>query len=216
MKHCEPCGLDFPDAYRFCGSCGGPLSDSRRCPNCGELVEGKWPFCTSCGRSLSSDKTGDQPAQVRTSERTDLPAAPPSSAPATTPLPQTLSLPLSEQLATVDRLQSEKATPQEWYSAPDLFNETTTTSAPPVPRREPAPKTMALTPQATAPPQATEEKSAPSLTILSAYGESEAPSEFRWWHGAILALLVLLIIGGIGIGGWYWWSHRGSIAQITQ
>jgi hypothetical protein len=51
--------------------------------------------------------------------------------------------------------------------------------------------------------------------MLSAYGEPEAPSQFRWWHGAILALFVLLFIGGVGIGGWYWWSHRGSVAQVT-
>jgi len=51
--------------------------------------------------------------------------------------------------------------------------------------------------------------------MLSAYGESEAPSQFRWWHGAILALFVLVIIGGLASGGWYWWSHRGSVAQVA-
>ncbi len=51
--------------------------------------------------------------------------------------------------------------------------------------------------------------------MLSAYGEHEVPSQFRWWYGAILVLFVLLIVGGIGIGGWYWWSHRGSVAQVT-
>jgi len=51
--------------------------------------------------------------------------------------------------------------------------------------------------------------------MLSAYGKPEAPSQFRWWHGAILALFVLLFIGGLGIGGWYWWSHRASVAQVT-
>lgn len=51
--------------------------------------------------------------------------------------------------------------------------------------------------------------------MLSAYGEPEAPSQFRWWHGAILGLFILLFVGGLGIGGWYWWSHRGTGAQIT-
>jgi len=50
--------------------------------------------------------------------------------------------------------------------------------------------------------------------MLSTYGEPEASSQFRWVHGAILALLFLLIVGGIGIGGWYWWTHRGSVAQV--
>lgn len=51
--------------------------------------------------------------------------------------------------------------------------------------------------------------------MLSAYGEPEAPSQFRWWHGAILGLFILLFVGGLGIGGWYWWSHRGTGPQIT-
>ena len=51
--------------------------------------------------------------------------------------------------------------------------------------------------------------------MLSAYGEPETPSQFRWWHGAILGLFILLFVGGLGIGGWYWWSHRGTGAQIT-
>jgi len=51
--------------------------------------------------------------------------------------------------------------------------------------------------------------------MLSTYGEPEAPSQFRWWHGAILALFVLLIVGGLGIGGWYWWSRGESVAKTT-
>ena len=53
------------------------------------------------------------------------------------------------------------------------------------------------------------------LTMLSAYGEPETPSQLRWWHGAILGLAIVLSVGGLGFGGWYWWSHRGSVAQIT-
>src|SRR5438132_340428 len=199
MKHCEHCSLDFPNDYRFCGSCGGPLSHSRRCANCGELVEGKWTFCTSCGRSLLSEKTGDQPAQLKTPERAELPAAPASSTKAPTPPPQTL--PLSEQSHTAERLRSENDTSQEWYSAAELYDETTTTSAPLVPRQDLVAKTRALTSPVTVAPQARAERRAPTLTMLSAYGEPEAPSQFRWWHGAILGLFFLLIIGGIGIAG---------------
>ncbi len=216
MKHCQPCNLDFPDAYRFCGSCGGPLSDSRRCPGCGELVEGKWTFCTSCGRSLSAESSIDNASELRTPEQVDLPAPPASSPPAPKPPPQTLSLPLSEQSATADRLRSEKTSPQEWYSAADLYDDSTTvTPAPPIRRQERVPETTAPIPQVTTPPPAKDERSAPALTMLSAYGEREAPSQFRGWHGAILGLFVLLFIGGLGIGGWYWWSHRGSAMQAT-
>ncbi len=217
MKHCESCDLDFPDAYRFCGSCGGQLSDSRRCPNCGELVEGKWPFCTSCGRSLSAESTIDQASQPKSLEHTDLPASLASSAPARTPPPQTLTMPSSESRTTTsERLRSEASTPQEWYSAADLYDDNTTaTPAPPLLPQESVPKTESLIPHAAAPAPAKDERSAPALTMLSAYGESEAPSQFRWWHGAILALFVLVIIGGLASGGWYWWSHRGSVAQVA-
>lgn len=53
------------------------------------------------------------------------------------------------------------------------------------------------------------------LTMLSAYGEPETPSQLRWWHAAIVGVFFLLLLGGLGIGGWYWWSHRGSVAQTT-
>lgn len=212
MKHCQPCTLDFPDAYRFCGSCGGSLSDSRRCPGCGELTEGKWTFCTSCGKPLSSASTSDQASPPKTPAPADLPA-PPSSSPKPR-TPQTLTLPPSEQPIATGRQRSETGTPQEWYSAPELFEETTTTTpAPPIPRQDVVPKTMAPTRQVIAPLQAKAERSAPTLTMLSAYGEPEAPYQFRWWHGAILGLFVLLLLGGLGFGGWYWWSHRGSVAQ---
>src|SRR5260370_10623765 len=100
MKHCEPCNLDFPDAYRFCGSCGGRVRDSRRCPGCGELVEGKWTFCTSCGRSLSAEGTTDQASQPKSPEQTDLPAPLASSPPPRTSPPPTMTMPSSEQPTT--------------------------------------------------------------------------------------------------------------------
>jgi hypothetical protein len=53
----------------------------------------------------------------------------------------------------------------------------------------------------------------PVLSMMESYGR-ETPSQFRWWYGAILGLF-LLLFGGLGIGGWYWWSNRGSVAQTT-
>jgi hypothetical protein len=217
MKHCPQCNLDFPDGYKFCGSCGGAVSDSRRCPGCGELVEGKWPFCTNCGSQLSSDSAIPQTSTVKTPEPAETTAALPPPVPTSrTPPPPTLTLPSPEDPTATDRQRSEKSVPQEWYSAADLFDETTATRpAPPIPQPDLVPKTMAATAQVTAPPQAKDQKSAPALTMLSAYGEPEAPYQFRWWHGAILGLFVLLLLGGLGFGGWYWWSHRGSVAQNT-
>src|SRR5260221_1774159 len=126
-------------------------------------------------------------------------------------------MPSSESRTTTsERLRSEASTPQEWYSAADLYDDNTTaTPAPPLLPQEMVPTTESLIPHAAAPAPAKDERSAPALTMLSAYGESEAPSPFRWWHGAILALFVLVIIGGLGIGGWDLWSHPGSGAPIT-
>src|SRR5712691_10568777 len=217
MKRCEPCNLEFPDNYRFCGSCGSPLRDSRRCPGCGELTEGKWTFCTSCGKSLSPESTIKQTSDPKSPEEIDLRESLVSPAPARTPPPQTLTMPSSEQPATTpERTRSEKTTPQEWYSASDLYDDSTTaTPAHPLQPRERVPEPTSLIPQVTTSPPATVERSAPALTMLSAYGAPEAPSQFRWWQGAILAEFFLLIVGGIGIGGWYWWTHRGSVGQVT-
>ncbi|SRR6266498_2084925 len=215
MKHCPKCNLDFPDAYRFCGSCGGSLSDSRRCPGCGELTEAKWTFCTSCGKPLSSDSASAQASPPKTPEPADTTTLPGSSPTPHIPAPPTLTMPSSEQPTATDGQRPEKVTPQEWYSAADLYDDSTTATPAPIPRQDRVLETTAPIRQVIAPSQAKDERSAPSLTMLSAYGEPEAPSQFRWWHGAILGLFILLFVGGLGIGGWYWWSHRGSVAQIT-
>src|SRR5215471_10176190 len=70
MKRCEKCNVDFPDSFRFCGSCGRALTDSQPCTNCGELNESKWTFCTSCGHALSSE-----PPETQTMASSELPAS---------------------------------------------------------------------------------------------------------------------------------------------
>jgi len=61
-----------------------------------------------------------------------------------------------------------------------------------------------------------EPKAAPTLSMMESYGgTSETPSQFRWRHGPLLAILVLLFVSGVGIGGWYWWSHRKSPVQAA-
>jgi predicted negative regulator of RcsB-dependent stress response len=52
--------------------------------------------------------------------------------------------------------------------------------------------------------------------MLSAYGKPEDISQFQWWHGAILGLFILVFVGALGVGGWYWWSRRDSVAQTTR
>lgn len=216
MKHCQQCNLDFPDSFRFCGSCGGAIRDSLSCQGCGELVESKWTFCTNCGREFSSESPAVQASRPKTPEPTDVPAAPlpPSSTPRTPP-PPTLTMSSSEQPAATARQRPEQVMPQEWYAAPDLLDETTETTATRVPRRDLVPKTTVAVPTATPHPQSGNGKAPPSLTMLAAYGESrtDAASEWQRRHALLVGLLLLVFFGALGFGGWYWWTHRVSVAQ---
>jgi hypothetical protein len=209
MKNCQQCKLDFPDAYRFCGSCGGPLSDSVRCPGCGELAEGKWAFCTNCGRELSSRSTSEQASPPKTPKPPDIHDAAEASP------PQTMTTPSSSQ-------PSEKAALQEWYAAPDLFAETSESTLTPIVRRERVPKTTVLVPkpavavpEPTAYPQSGNGKTPPTLTMLTAYGgaETTAPPESQLRHGLLVGLVLLIVFGIVGFGGWYWWTHRAPVTQ---
>jgi len=54
-----------------------------------------------------------------------------------------------------------------------------------------------------------ESKAPPTLSMMETYGHAyDPPAQFRWWNGALLALISLLLVGGMGIGGWYLWFHR--------
>ncbi|MFS8086151.1 MAG: zinc ribbon domain-containing protein, partial [Acidobacteriota bacterium] len=207
MKHCQQCNLDFPGSYRFCGSCGGALSDSTRCPGCGELTEARWTFCTNCGGQLLSRSKGDRavqsdsPSPVRTS------AGPPSSfSPVTSPA--------QPETTHAFEHQSNNGGLHEWYAAPDLFDETTQTTAAPIVRQELVPPTTIAVPSVAAHPHAGNGKTAPTLTMLAAYGKPEAdPPELQSRHALLLGLLFLVFVAVLGVGGWYWWTHRASAAQ---
>jgi len=121
--------------------------------------------------------------------------------------------------------RSDKAALQEWYAAPDLFAETSESTLTPILRREPVPKTTGLVPQATvavpkatAHPQSGNGKTPPALTMLTAYGGTErtAPSEWQLRHGLLVGLVLLIVFGIVGFGGWYWWTHRASVAQTPS
>jgi len=107
------------------------------------------------------------------------------------------------------------AAPQEWYAASELFEETTQTTAPPIPRRNLIPKTTVAVPGATAHPQSGNGKTPPTLTMLAAYGKSEtnAPAEWSGWPRLFVGLFLLIFFGLLGFGGWYWWTQRASVAQ---
>jgi len=84
----------------------------------------------------------------------------------------------------------------------------------------PVNNTSAPTPQVSqltvAASSAREVRAAPTLSMMESYGQaSETPLQFRWWHGAVLALVVLLFVGGLAFGGWYLWSHQRPAAQST-
>src|SRR5712691_173849 len=111
MKHCQECNLDFPDSYRFCGSCGGALRHSLSCQGCGELVESKWTFCTNCGRGLLPESATSQASATEAPARQDTTV---ESAIPVVAAAQTMPAPVLQQ-------RMGNGAPREWYAAPDLF-----------------------------------------------------------------------------------------------
>jgi hypothetical protein len=98
--------------------------------------------------------------------------------------------------------------------APDLLDETTETAATPIPQRDLNPQATIAVSTAHAHPQSGNGRTPPTLTMLAAYGvsETDAPTEWPRRHGLLVGLLLLIFFGILGIGGWYWWTHR-SVAQ---
>jgi hypothetical protein len=107
-----------------------------------------------------------------------------------------------------------KVAPQEWYAAPDLFEENDETTATPLPQ-DLVTRTPIAVPIPTAHPRSGNGKAPPTLTMLSAYGESGTNGSPEWQrhHLLLVGLLLLVFFGGLGFGGWYWWTHRASVAQ---
>ena len=117
------------------------------------------------------------------------------------------TIPSSEQLP--DRARQRVEESQEWHSTADLYEEETATEAPATESRTPIPQVRATD-------SASEARSVPSLTILSAYAEPETPSEFRWWHGVIFGFLLLAFVSAVGIGSWYLWSQGRTVTQTSE
>src|SRR5215510_4498054 len=207
MKHCEKCNLDFPEHFRFCGWCGGGLTDIRKCPSCGEQTESKWPFCTSCGSQLSSDApktpavnaSGVPPAEVastptRELERRRHPREGPS--PDTTgrysepgelygaDLSQQITSSRSREItdevvSPVDDSETVEAV-RNIATVPAYRSDTVSTVRHQESSRQPATVDAS---------SVREVKAAPTLSVMESYGHaSDVPSQFRWWNGALLAL----------------------------
>ncbi len=54
--------------------------------------------------------------------------------------------------------------------------------------------------------------------MLAAYGESKTDATPEWSlrPRLLVGLLLLIFSGLLGLGGWYWWTHRGSVGQPSQ
>ncbi len=205
MKHCQECNLDFPDSYRFCGSCGGAISHALSCQGCGELVESKWTFCTNCGRGLLPESANSQAPPTEDPARREITAA--SSVPA---VAAAAAMP-----APTLELRMGNGAPHEWYAAPDLFEDADEITATPTLPRELIPRTTIELPITSAPPQSGNGKAPPTLTMLASYGESGTGSSPEWQrhHLLLVGLLLLMVFGALGFGGWYLLSRRGAVAQ---
>ena len=64
-------------------------------------------------------------------------------------------------------------------------------------------------------PQLDHDKAPPTLSMLSSYGtqDDRPAATFRWWHGLILVVFLVLFVGALGAGGWWWWTSRNSTAH---
>jgi len=240
MKHCQQCNLDFPESYRFCGSCGGAISESTYCQTCGELVESKWAFCTACGHAFCTNGANRSVAADDFAEtegsKTGKPAIQNS-------IPTMSAPPLIED-------QPRNPLP-EWYAAPELFEETGETTVASVrwndnearaaaAAPEPKLKAMPIRVAAAGKPlrpltssyrdtgapktntvRSDNGKEPPALTMLSAYGHHEpvvtwtSPSASKRYP-LLLSLLAILLFASLGFGSWYWWTHRRSAPPATQ
>ena len=116
--------------------------------------------------------------------------------------------------ALTGRAHQRTVESQDWYSV-DLNDQETTTVAPPLNvDRNRIPESRIPNPEVTC--SASGEKNAPTLTILSGYGEAETALESRLSHGVMLGFLLVAFVSALGIGAWYWWSERGSVTQTSQ
>ena len=242
MKHCQRCNLNFPDSLRFCESCGGALGQavSLRCPACGETAQPGWKFCVKCRAPLPSSSTGDL---ANAAERSTLPPTVPLVSPTlspTAPLHEDETTHSSQRATISDaqvrvrcrscrKLVDEDAEFCEFCgasmfetTAPLLTPSAQLPTAAPAPYQQtydptPPPRQEVPPPQPAPPPQPREERSAPTLSILSSYGDTTdtPPATFRWWHGLLVAIFVFMVFAALVAGGWYWWSHRGSEAQSS-
>lgn len=209
MKYCQECKLDFPGSYRFCGSCGGELTDSVPCLGCGELAESRWKFCTSCGGQLLSESVSGPAVLPGPAEFADIPLEARSSSSMFGAFSSpAMTMAVAEQ-------HSEKVTPLEWYAAPDLFEETTLVSAAVSAPEDPASEITLTTPPVKARPKAGSRRTAPLFTIMSAYGDSETvPPERQRRYGLLFGgLLLLIFFGLLGVGAGYWWTDAPSFVQ---
>ena len=223
MKHCARCNLDFPEHFRFCGACGGALNTALSCPSCGEQYEGQRPFCTSCGSKLAPDEpqaSTTPPTQETTPGSTELL----SRKTMRDDEPGELyaadlyrkSVPPSTVADTDWSRSGDESVTVETRHQPEELHAPTTHGVSSASARHDGDGTAQL-PGSTIAGHVNEPetKSAPTLSMMESYGAaSTAPSPFRWRHGAILSLIVLLFVGGVAIGAWYWWSHRSVPAQI--
>jgi hypothetical protein len=206
MKHCQKCSLEFPVSFRFCGACGGSLSESFYCQGCGDLVESKWAFCTNCGKKVDSHKSNGQPFSADVPDL--MKVSEPASLPSSRPTLQTKTAHPSEQ-------EEKNISNHEWYSAPDLFEETGETTVIPSSLQSPKPDSAITPAQVRTQLQSGNGKAAPTLTMLSAYGVPETAAPPVWQgRGKLLAVLLLMVFFGMfGFGGVYWWTHRASAVQ---
>lgn len=51
-RFCPECGMEVPQAFKFCSGCGHSMATTRTCPDCGQESDLTMKFCPQCGKKL--------------------------------------------------------------------------------------------------------------------------------------------------------------------
>ncbi len=179
---------------KHCLPCNLDFSDDRR-------------FCGSCGRALSDSTTCEFCGDVIESKWKFC-----------TGCGNTLTRgPSLENFHNQESSIESSSTP-EWYAAPELLRERDETT---VASRRPGNSVNTLSPprKYSAPPVPSGNgesqqngKGVPTLSMLSAYGESEPVTKVRMPRRfpIVLSLTLIAFFVIVSFGGWYVWAHRAS------
>ena len=188
MKHCQQCKQNFADDFSYCLSCGNPLREISAAANPPRETTGRETFvrCPQCRNFVQSDAALCE--HCGTSLRNVEASA--SSRPEPPP--------------------TQYVQPQQWQPSSASSQ---TSAAHSGFSSGAAPSRVAMP---TAPIR--NEPTTPSLSSFQPYGAAPPTrqSSFRWWHGMLLLVFFIGVIGIAAVGSWWWLSNQDSTTDDNR